>query len=420
MPIEYTDAPMSIYEGSERDQKSSNCFSKAQVINPFIDLFIFAGEKSADIHGERLLLALKKKFPDLSVAGVGGPKMRAVGMQSILKMEDFQVMGFIDVFLSLPSLIRHFYTISRAIEQLNPKLVLTIDYPGFNLRLHRHLRKKGFKGKICHYICPSVWAWGKKRIPLMVQNLDLLLTILPFEKKLFENTSLPVAYVGNPLVEKIRSYAYKSIDLSKGKPIVAIFPGSRKKEIQRNLKIQLQVCKTLNAFHIAISLSDPRFAPLITSILQSQGISEDSISIIPPEHTYELMRAAHFAIAKSGTVTLELALHRVPTVVVYGISALDLFIAKDLLQIRLPYYCLVNIIAGKEVFAELIGPHFTRDSLLAEVETVLKPARYAACQKECDEVIALLGEKNTPIEATEQLSFFLQPELIGNTNWHKI
>jgi lipid-A-disaccharide synthase len=397
---------LSICTGTKPEQKPLNWASKENVIHPYIDLFIFAGEKSADIHGERLLLALKKKFPDLSVAGVGGPKMRTVGMQSVLNMEDFQVMGFIDVFLSLPSLIRHFYTICRSIEQLNPKLVLTIDYPGFNLRLHRHLRKKGFKGKICHYICPSVWAWGKKRIPQMVQNLDLLLTILPFEKNLFENTSLPVAYVGNPLVEKIRSYAYQPLELPQDKPILAIFPGSRQKEIQRNLEIQLQACKTFDAFHMAISLSDPHFAPLITSILHSQGISEDSVSIIPAEYTYELMRASHFAIAKSGTVTLELALHRTPTVVVYKVSALDLFIAKDLLGIRLPHYCLVNIIAGKEIFAELIGPHFTPDSLLAKVETLLKPAHYAACQRGCDEVIALLGEKNAALEATEQLSSF--------------
>ncbi len=373
-----------------------------------LDLFIFAGEKSADIHGERLLLALKKKFPHLQVSGVGGPKMRSIGMQSILKMEDFQVMGFIDVFFSLPSLIRHFYTISKSIEKLQPKVVLTIDYPGFNLRLHRHLRKKGYKGKICHYICPSVWAWGKNRITLMVQHLDLLLTILPFEKKLFEKTSLPVAYVGNPLVEKMRSYVYKPLSLPKEKKIVAVFPGSRKKEIERNLSLQLQACKKFDVFHIAISLSDERFAPLIQSILDQIGFTKSSVSIISADHTYELMRAAHFAIAKSGTVTLELALHRVPSIVVYGINAWDLFIAKDLLRIRIPYYCLVNIIAGKEVFAELIGPHFTQEALVAHIHALLEPSNYSQCKKECEEVICLLGDTNAAEEAAQQLAPLLQ------------
>ena len=185
-----------------------------------IDLFIFAGEKSADVHGERFFRALKADLPQLKVTGVGGPKMRSCGITSIHEMEQFQVMGFVDVFLALPSLIAKFYTVARAIERLKPKVVVTIDYPGFNLRLHRHLRKKGFKGKICHYICPSVWAWGKKRIPMMVENLDLLLSILPFEKQIFSHTSLPVVYVGNPLVQKIAHYTYNPLYVPTAQKIV--------------------------------------------------------------------------------------------------------------------------------------------------------------------------------------------------------
>lgn len=366
-----------------------------------VDLFIFAGEKSADVHGERLLKALKAEFPHLNVAGVGGPKMRACGMQSILHMEQFQVMGFIDVFVSLPSLIKQFYIVAREIERLKPKMVLTIDYPGFNLRLHRHLRKKGFKGKQCHYICPSVWAWGKQRIPLMAENLDLLLTILPFEKKLFAHTSLPVAYVGNPLVEKIHSYAYKPFPVQSDKKIIALFPGSRTKEIERNLTLQWKVCKELPDFHPVISVSEPRFLPLIKSI-----VSPESCSFISGDFTYELMRACHFAIAKSGTVTLELALHCKPTVVTYGISALDLLIARDILRIRLPYYCLANIIASKEVFPELIGPHFTYAALLENVHALIEPSRYAQCHKDCEEVIELLGDKNAAQEAAKELIKF--------------
>lgn len=360
-----------------------------------VDLFVFAGEKSADLHGEQILLALKKRHPDLRIAGVGGLKMRAVGMQSLLHMEQFQVMGFLDVFLSLPSLIRHFYAIARAILTLQPKLVLTIDYPGFNLRLARHLRKKGYTGKICHYICPSVWAWGKKRIPLMIDNLDLLLTILPFEKALFKNTSLEVEYVGNPLVEKIRTYAYKPF--VEKKKILALFPGSRRKEIERNLSLQLEAAKAFPDFALYISLSQESYAPLIESI------AGKDVHLVPSDYTYELMRAAHFAIAKSGTVTLELALHRTPTIVTFGISTLDLFIAKDLLRIRLPFYCLANIIAHKEVFPELIGPAFTKDALLSRIHALLIPSHYAEVKKRCEEVIALLGQKDAAQEAAMRL-----------------
>ncbi len=180
------------------------------------DLFVFAGEKSGDLHGEKLLEALRAKSPHLKIAGVGGPLMRSKGMQCILPMEEFQVMGFIDVFLSLPKLMRQFYFVAREILRLNPRIVVTIDYPGFNLRLARHLRKKGFKGKLVHFICPSVWAWGKKRIPLMAENLDMLLSILPFEKELFAHTELPVHFVGHPLSERMKAYPYKVLTLPLG------------------------------------------------------------------------------------------------------------------------------------------------------------------------------------------------------------
>ena len=128
---------------------------------PACDIFIFAGEKSGDLHGEKLIKALLDREPHLKIAGVGGPRMREQGMQCILPMEEFQVMGFIDVFYELPKLYRHFHFLTSEILRLKPKAVITIDYPGFNLRLQRHLKKKGYQGKCIHYICPSVWAWGE-------------------------------------------------------------------------------------------------------------------------------------------------------------------------------------------------------------------------------------------------------------------
>ena len=372
------------------------------------DLFVFAGEKSADVHGEGVLRALKARYPHLRITGVGGPCMRKVGMQTILQMEEFQVMGFLDVFFSLPSLIRHFYTVVRSIEATCPKLVFTIDYPGFNLRLARTLRKRGFTGKICHYICPSVWAWGKKRIPFMASVFDMLLSILPFEKQLFAHTPLDVHYVGHPLIAKIHNYFYKPLLLPPQKKILALFPGSRKKEIERNLPIQLRVCKKFRDLHLAISLSEQRFAPLIHAIAKAEWVSsEQQISLIPGDYTYELMRIAHCAVAKSGTVTLELALHRTPTLVTYAITPLDLFIARDLLRIRLPYYCLANIIANKSVFPELIGPHFTEENLSAQLKQMMDPSHYEQCKRNCDIVRAALGQQNASIEAANYLSLLL-------------
>lgn len=366
------------------------------------DLFIFVGEKSADLHGEKILEALKQLSPTLSVFGVGGPKMRAAGLNCVLPMEEFQVMGFVDVFLALPKLMRQFYFVADQILTLNPKAVLFIDYPGFNLRMAKYLRKKGYQGKLCHYICPSVWAWGKKRIPLMAKHLNLLLTILPFEKNYFADTSLRVEYVGHPLVQRIKEHRYLPFAFPQDKKILAIFPGSRRKELERNLALQLQVCSLLKSENpelaFAVSVSDEKFRPLIKQIVEKQGW-EDKLQLVPQERTYELMRTAHAAIAKSGTVTLELALHEVPTVVTYAISALDLFIARDLLRIRLPFYCLVNIIANSEVFPELFGPNFTEKNLYQKISSLISGTERKICKASCQALRKQLGARNASREA---------------------
>lgn len=377
------------------------------------DLFIFVGESSADLHGAELLKSLYRHNPDLKIMGVAGPKMREVGMECIMPMEEFQVMGFIDVFLALPKLIRQFYQVREAILKAQPKTVVFIDYPGFNLRMARSLRRKGFTGKLVHYICPSVWAWGKKRIPLMAENLDLLLTILPFEARYFANTSLKVAYVGHPLVKKIEhAPKTKLATLPKDKRIISIFSGSRTKEIERNLPIQLRVASKLLEKHsdlcFVVSLAHPRFLSLIQKIMRQENF--EKILIVPQEETYALMRSSHLAIAKSGTVTLELALHEVPAAVTYGITPLDLFIAQKILRINLPFYCIVNILCEREVYPEFIGPNLTQDKLYKAVDNFLSdPFAYEACRQDCHTASKLLENKEASEEAAKHIINTLNP-----------
>ena len=191
-------------------------------------LFIFAGEQSGDLHGSHLMRALKKEIPGCRFSGVAGPAMRVEGIESIFSMEKFAVMGFTDVIKAFPSLYKQFYQIRDYILTQKPDGVIFVDYPGFNLRMAKALRKKGYTGKLVHYICPSVWAWGKKRIDHMANSLDLLLTIYPFEADSFSHSSLPVKYIGNPLQEYISSYSYKNDWLDKlaikAPSIISIFP----------------------------------------------------------------------------------------------------------------------------------------------------------------------------------------------------
>lgn len=368
-----------------------------------IDLFIIAAEPSADVLGEKLVLALLEKAPHLQMAAVAGPKMRKLPIQPLFSMEDLQVMGFIDVALALPKIIRQFFTIRKTILKKKPKAIITIDYPGFNLRLQKSLRKKGFSGKQIHYVCPSVWAWGKKRIPLMEKNLDLLLSLFPFEAKCFEGRSLNVQHVGHPLTQAI-----EEPQESKRKNMLAIFPGSRTAEIEKNLPLQLQAAekmKTLDpALEIAISISHREKQSLIEKIVKNK-----QCRLVPPEDHYPLMKEAKMAIATSGTVTLELALHETPTIVNYAIRPFEQFIAQKILKIDLPYYALANIIASKEIFPELFGSNLTLENLFSKTKRLwCEEDAYRLCQTNCKELRLALTKKKSSHEAASQILALLE------------
>lgn len=370
------------------------------------DLFLFAGEVSGDLHGAKLLEALYAERPTLKVKGVGGPKMRAVGMECLLPMEEFEVMGFIDILSALPKLRRHLRTLKNSLLSAPPKGVVSIDYPGFNLRLAGALHKGGSPSKRIHYICPTVWAWGKGRIGKMEKTLDQLLTILPFEPHLFSSERLQATYVGHPLIAQIAAHEYQAqwhaeYRLGSEQPLLSLFPGSREKEIRRNLPTQLAVARRLKGeyphIQIALSCVHKELMPLI----RREG---SDFTPVLHRHRYELMRASHLALATSGTVTLELALHHIPTVVTYAIHPLDRFIAQKLLRIHLPHYALPNIIYGEELFPELFGPHFTQERLYqAAASFMASECNRSLCVNKCKQLRSLLGEKDGSREAARAI-----------------
>ncbi len=403
------------------------------------DLYILAAEPSGDLQGSHLVHALRSRMPQIRIAGVAGLHLRRLGLRGGTRMEELQVMGFTDVIAALPRLYRLFRKIRSEILRLQPKAVVCIDYPGFNIRLERSLRRHGYKGQLIHFICPTVWAWGKKRIEIMAQNLDLLLTIFPFEKKCFEKTNLRVEYVGHPLIKTIDGHSTASdfrarYHLDSEKQILALFPGSRRTEIIRNFPIQLEAAQRLQKeknVQIAVSLAHPEHRSLLTGPFGNTGkvafesrsefsqqadmqetgfapqtrshdenryrsskqhFSGVSFTLIEPEHRYELMRSAHLALATSGTVALELALFQTPTVVNFAIRPLDVFLARRIFRIDLPHYCIVNIIAGKTIFPELYGPRLSVESL---IENALKLwESRTECQTACSALREILGNSD--------------------------
>ena len=376
------------------------------------DIFIFAGEPSGDLHGEAVIHELKKKQKKIKISAVAGPRMRNQAIECVMKMEEFQVMGFIDVVLALPKIMRNFYFLAGMILKLKPKAALFIDYPGFNLRMEKYLRKKGFQGKLLHYICPSVWSHGKGRIELMEKTIDELFCILPFEPECFPSKQIPVTYVGNPLISRIQEYIYRPLDDLKEKKVIAFFPGSRSKEIERNLDMYVQLIKMwmqeYKDLYFAISVSRDLLKPMIEKILKAHNLEScGKISLVPPLRTYDLMKIAYGAIAKSGTVILELALHKVPTIVTYGARWIDIFIAQKILKVDMPHYSLPNILAKKEIYPELIGPSFTMPNL-RNASTLLFDQKFRKdVIKGCQEVTVILGTKKASVELAQKLEKYL-------------
>ncbi|MES2272693.1 MAG: lipid-A-disaccharide synthase [Chlamydiota bacterium] len=373
-----------------------------------IDLFIIAGEASGDLQGSHLVQELLRIRPSLKIGAVAGPLMRTLKIKPLFRMEDLQVMGFIDVLLALPQIYRQFKAIREKILELSPKAVLCIDYPGFNLRMQRSLRKKGYRGKLIHFVCPTVWAWGKKRIPLMAKNLDLLLTLFPFEKACFSHTSLPVAYVGNPIAAKAAAFIpsktfRQKYQIGEAQKILSLFPGSRKKEIERNLKVQIETAQEMQALdptlQITLSIAHSDLEETIRTLAQDL-----KAIYIRPADTYDLMKASHVSLATSGTVTLELALHGTPTVVNYAIRPLDCFLAQKIFRIHLPFYCIVNIIASERIFPELFGPQLTGEQMFFWTQKLwLDEGERRTVLAGCDKVRKSLGINNAAESAAEKI-----------------
>lgn len=366
--------------------------------------FLFAGEASGDLHGSRLMQALRAGQSGNVLYGVGGPHMRQAGLECVLQMESFQVMGFSDVLKSLPQLWTLFYKVRDFILKAQPDCVILIDYPGFNLRLARALRKQGFKGKLVQYICPTVWAHGKKRINVLATHYNLLLTIFPFEAAYFAHTSLKVEYIGNPLVETICTHAYQAnwrtqMKLPADQDLIALFPGSRLGEIQRHIPQQLQVAAQLKQCYprlcFAISCAQESLHGNFFELLQKSPLRlNEDLYVIPPCSHYELMSNCKTALAKSGTVTLELALHSVPTVVHYDISFLNYLFAKYMLRLQLPHYCIVNILENQTIFPESIG----RNLSLTDIKRQLENVHFNSNQRQhireaCESLKKRLGNK---------------------------
>ncbi|HEX5654616.1 MAG TPA: lipid-A-disaccharide synthase [Chitinophagaceae bacterium] len=334
--------------------------------------YIIAGEASGDLHGSNLVKELKKLDPQASMRCWGGDKMEAAGAELVKHYRELAFMGFAEVLMNLRTIFRNLAFCKDDILVYRPDALILIDYPGFNLRIASWAREQGLR--VIYYISPQVWAWKENRVKQMIQNIDKMLVILPFEKEYFKKKwNWEVEYVGHPLVEVIENFKKENIPPSplpihnlnsSNSPIIALLPGSRKQEILKKLPVMLDVTKSFPGYQFIVAK-----APGVEDSFYDELLKEYNNVSYVSNRTYELLMQAKAALVTSGTATLETALFEVPEVVCYKGSFLSYEIGKRLVKVK--YISLVNLIMDKLVVHELIQHDLTAANLSRELEQLL-------------------------------------------------
>jgi len=315
---------------------------------------IITGEVSGDLIGASLIRELKSLKPDLNVTGIGGDKMKSVGMDLIYHTDHMAFLGFVEVVKHLPFIRKVQKKLIEVIKKEEIGCVVLIDYPGFNLSIAKKLKPLGIK--IIYYVSPQLWAWAKGRVKKVRKLVDKMLVVFPFEVDFYKKENVNVEHVGHPLVERINQYKFLTKDelfskfnLDRQKEILLVMPGSRKQEVKEIFPEVITAANRLAAdFNMQVVVA--RSKNIDEKYFQQDSGLEKFITI--EEHNYELMNYSHFGIIKSGTSTLEAGFFALPMIVVYKTSPLTYIIGKQL--IKLDRIGMVNILLDEMVVPELI------------------------------------------------------------------
>lgn len=365
--------------------------------------FIIAGEASGDLHAASLMEELKLKDQNAEFGYFGGEMMIQHGGKRYKHFSEMAFMGFWNVLKNIGKVKRNFTDCEIAIKDFNPDLVILVDYPGFNLRMAKYI-KKHTSIPVYYFIAPKLWAWKSYRIKYIKKYVDKLLTIFPFETSYFRKFNYDVYYVGNPSVdnlfhagkEKISDDQFRKKNFLNEKPIIALLPGSRKQEIAACLPVMLEAVEKYKDFQVIIS-----GAHGVDISFYYQFMTDDRIPVTMSQ-TLQLLLHAQLAIVNSGTATLETALAGVPQVVVYRVMMGRFAYLLKQIFIKTKYISLVNILAGKEVVRELYAHLFTVENIQNELDKLINDRAHAEnVKKEYQSIATLLGKPGTAKRAAE-------------------
>ncbi|MGH7319351.1 MAG: lipid-A-disaccharide synthase [Candidatus Rokuibacteriota bacterium] len=318
------------------------------------DVLLVAGEASGDLHGATLARALSALAPDLALAGMGGARMAAAGVQILHGIDQAAVVGGTEVLGRLPALLRILRDLSRRLREARPRVLVVIDFPDFNLRLARRARRLGIP--VVYFVAPQVWAWRRGRLAVMARDVTRVLAVFPFEVGLYHEAGVPVEFIGHPLLDVLPSFARAPARqglATDRELLIGLLPGSRIAEVRRHLPVLLGAAERIRNGEPRARFVVP-VAPTISpgSVTRSARAAALGVHVLPGE-AYRVMAAADLLLVASGTATLEAACYGTPMVVLYRLSGLSYALARLLVR-GVSHISLPNIIAGHGAVPELI------------------------------------------------------------------
>lgn len=401
---------------------------------------IVAGEASGDKHGASLARALKRLYPEINfeLFGSGGEEMRAAGVETLVDARDVAIIGVPEIARALGKLYRAYRTLIKAARSRRPSVIVLIDWPDFNMRLAKRLHREGFK--IAYYVSPQVWAWRKHRVRALRRDVDRMLVILPFEEAFYQQAGIDVEYVGHPLAEAVRATLSRDEfchrhGLDPARPIFALLPGSRQKEIHYHLPLMLDAAKRLRIENCGLRIEEsapaprvsnpqsatrnpqskdpqpairnPQFIiPLASTVRRAEveaitgqaregrakqasgDAAEIDVAIIESD-TYNALCYSEIAVVASGTATVEAALAGTPMVIIYRGSEINWRLIRPL--IHLDTFGMVNLIAGRRIVPELIQHDANGERIASEIQSIVSdPARVSRIREDLGAVRKVL------------------------------
>jgi len=371
----------------------------------FKTIYFVAGEVSADNHGAALMRSLRTLDGKLQFVGRGGPQMQEVaGEQFKNWIGEAAVLGLWEVLRKYGYFRGQFHEALREIREGKPDAVVLIDYPGFNLRLARALRRQAPRQKIIYYISPQVWAWNRGRVKRMAHFIDLVLCIFPFEVDPYEQAGLRALFVGHPMIERLQR---RKIETQRDPNLIGLFPGSRSREVRKIFPVMLETARELRKhnpnLHFEVAAASEQLAgemkPAVAGLAQSQDREAIQIKL---DETAVIMQRARVGIVASGSATLEAAYFRLPFVLIYKVAWPTYLAARFVVNVK--YLGMPNLLADTEVVPEFIQHRAKPNALVKALQPLIENANTRQQMiSQFDAIIAKLGDSGASQRAARAI-----------------